>query len=502
MNSGLQALFESASWPILFIAAEGAILQPNPAAARLFGPALTETPDSLEKIWSADSRTSFSEFFSACAKSSVSGLPIRLKVESGSHQSFGAFGFPSTDDSTGGFYVQLIPENIPTDTKLITSESIGHKQKLDCALKLARTVSLDFNNVLTSILGHTSLLLGRAETDHPWKKSLLEIEKSATRAAQISNDLALFSLQEKDVKKTPSGNLNTLLQRAVSAFQDRTLPVPVKWSTQLERQLYAARFEEANIYQVFSKIIDNAIESFQTDGRITLQTRNLELKEPTQDRNVRLLPGVYVCVEISDNGCGIDAESLPRVFEPFFTTKRDGKHRGLGLALVYGMVSNHKGGVAISSQAGVGTSVRVYLPAEQTLVNGGEIHSREMSGTESILVVDDEDLLLTMTQTVLSDFGYKVATASSGPKALDYLKANPNTVDLVITDMVMPAMTGRELIDQMEKISPGLQVLRTSGYVSAQSRQNEISYLQKPFSTQDLLARVKLMLTPEEPETN
>jgi nitrogen-specific signal transduction histidine kinase len=388
------------------------------------------------------------------------------------------------------------------ETRTWVNESSAHKQKLDCALQLARTVSLDFNNALTSILGHVSLLLSRAEADHPWRKSLIEIEKSAARAAEISNDLALFSLQEKDVKKQSSGNLNALLQRAMNCFQDQTQPVPVKWSLQLEQQLFTAKFDEASMQQALLRIMENAIESFQTDGRITLQTRNLELTEPTQDRNVRLVPGLYVCAEISDNGCGIDAESLPRVFEPFFSTKRGGKNRGLGLALVYGIVSNHKGGVAISSQPGVGTSVRVYLPAEKTLINGGATHGREMTGTENILVVDDEDLLLTMTQTVLSDFGYKVTTANSGQKALDYLKANLGTPDLVITDMVMPLMSGRELIDQIQKISPGLQILRTSGYVSAQGRQNDPSYLQKPFSSQELLLKVKQLLTSDELSEN
>ena len=153
-------------------------------------------------------------------------------------------------------------------------------------------------------------------------------------------------------------------------FQQNAGPEPVEWTLQLDRKLFAAKFDEAKMQQAFMKILENALQALRDRGRITVQTRNIELAEATQDRNVQLAAGAYVCVEISDNGCGIEPEVLPRVFEPFFTTKRGASHRGLGLAWVYGIVTNHGGGVAISSQPGVGTSVRVYLPAEKRLRAG------------------------------------------------------------------------------------------------------------------------------------
>src|SRR5262249_31389371 len=152
------------------------------------------------------------------------------------------------------------------------------------------------------------------------------------------------------------------------------------------------------IQQVFVKILENAVQSTSTNGRVTIQTRNVDLIEALQDRDLRLPPGTFVCVEISDNGCGITPDVLPRIFEPFFTTKKGGNHRGLGLALVYGIVSNHGGGVAVSSQVNVGTSVRVYLPAEKKMVYDTVIISDDLNGSQTILMVDDEDLLLTMGQ--------------------------------------------------------------------------------------------------------
>jgi two-component system cell cycle sensor histidine kinase/response regulator CckA len=371
------------------------------------------------------------------------------------------------------------------------------KQKLDCALQLARTVALDFNNALTSILGHTSLVLSKMEPNHPWRDSLIEVEKSASKAAEIANDLGTFSRQEKEVRTQAAGNLNLLLQRTVEFFQQNAGPEPVAWTLQLDRKLFAAKFDEAKMQQAFMKVIENALQALRTHGRVTVQTRNIELAEPTQDRNARLAAGAYVCVEIIDNGCGIEPEVLPRLFEPFFTTKRGTNHRGLGLAWVYGIVTNHGGGVAISSKPGVGTSVRVYLPAEKQIVRDHGLASDDLSGNQTILMVDDEDLLLTMGKTILSAYGYHVLTANGGQKALDILAQKDTSVDLVITDLVMPAMSGRELVEHIRRLSPAIRIICTSGYVWPAGQETNGAYLQKPFTSQELLFRVKQALRQE-----
>ena len=163
------------------------------------------------------------------------------------------------------------------------------KQKLECALQLARTVSLDFNNALTSILGHTSLLLSKAEANHPWRHSLLEVEKSASRAAEVVNESIVFSRQEKEGHQAPEGNLNTVVTRCVDFFRVRKMGIV--WKTQLERELFTARFEEAKVQQALTKVLENSVEAITTpEGQIIIQTRNVELAEATQDRNVRLAP--------------------------------------------------------------------------------------------------------------------------------------------------------------------------------------------------------------------
>jgi CheY-like chemotaxis protein len=249
------------------------------------------------------------------------------------------------------------------------------------------------------------------------------------------------------------------------------------------------------VQQALAKIFENAVEAFGAGnaGQISVETRNVELTQATQDRNVRLAVGTYVCVEISDNGTGIEEAALPRIFEPFFTTKRP-PHRGLGLALVYGIITNHGGGVAISSSVGKGTSARVYLPAEKTFVHETLAGDKGLHGTGTILVVDDEGLLLTMAETILSDFGYKVLTANSGQKALQVL-AQPDTwISLVITDLVMPGMGGRELIEHIRQQGLEMPVMTTSGYVLPEDKQASAGYLQKPFTSTELLLKVKAAL--------
>ncbi len=378
-------------------------------------------------------------------------------------------------------------------TTVVSAEAnAAHKQKLDCALQLARSVALDFNNALTSILGHASLLLSKTEPNHPWRNSLSEIEKSAAKAAEVASDLAAFSRQEKDSRTQMAGNVNALLERTIEVFQN-SRPNQITMARQLERKLFTANFDEAKMQQAFVKIFENAVEAIKERGRITVQTRNLELSEATQDRTAKLNAGNYVCVEIADDGVGIAEDVMPRIFEPFFTTKGS-QHRGLGLAWVYWIVTNHGGGVAISSKPGAGASVRIYLPANKKLIRESVADTGDLTGKATVLLVDDEDLLLTMGQMVLSSFGYTVLTANSGHKALEIFGASKQKIDLVITDLVMPNMSGRELTEQILRQAPDTRVLWCSGYVRSGNAADEERYLQKPFTSQELLRRVKQAL--------
>jgi two-component system cell cycle sensor histidine kinase/response regulator CckA len=495
MKPDVVFILENAGWPALLLDGTGVILRANPAAVKIFGPALDSATPLLSAIWSAENGTTPEQFFAQQELSPAETVALKFLVKGGGTGVFSTAICPFSQEGEKFFVFQATPEAAAAGgaKNPALAASFAQKQKLDCALQLARTVSLDFNNALTSILGHTSLLLGKAEPGHPWRASLLGVEKSAERAAEISNELAAFSRQEMETPRVAPGNLNVVANRCVEFFRNAS-GAAVVWKLQLEKGLFAVRFDEAKLQQALTKVLENAVEAATGGGQITVQTRNLKLTEPTQDRNVQLAAGIYVCVEIADNGRGIEPDVLPRIFEPFFTTK--GKaHRGLGLALAYGIVSNHGGGVAVSSQPGAGTSVRIYMPAEKQLAHESAVAGGNLHGSGTVLVVDDEDILLSMAETILTEFGYKILTAGSGQKALAILARDDQKVDLVITDLVMPGMSGRELVEHIRQLAPATRILCMSGYALSADKQAGTPFLRKPFTSAELLARVKRVIT-------
>jgi two-component system, cell cycle sensor histidine kinase and response regulator CckA len=483
---------DNAGWPALLVNGTGTIVRSNQAATKVFGPVLEGATPLWSSIFVPENGETTEKAMAQWERLPANPVRLKFRVKGGTLCSFAVSICSFQKEGQKFFILQFLPDPAG-DAKLAGAESSPQKQKLDVALQLARTVSLDFNNALTSILGYTSLVLSQMEANNPWRQLLLEVEKSASKAAEIASDLGTFSRQDKETRAQAGGNLNSILQRSADIFRNADTR-RITWNLQFERKLFVARFDEAKMQQALVKILENAVQAVGSNGRITIQSKNVELTEAAQDRELRLAAGTYVCVEISDNGSGIAPEVLPRIFEPFFTTKKSGGHRGLGLALVYGIVTNHGGGVAVSSQPDVGTSVRVYLPAETRIVYDSSFNYKDLKGTQTILMVDDEDLLLVMGQTILSAYGYRVLTASSGQKALEILSKEKTPVDLVITDLVMPAMSGRELAEHVHRLSPHTPILCTSGYIRAPNSEDEVTYLQKPFTSQQLLTKVKTVI--------
>jgi len=487
-------LLEGAAWPAFLVDGGGTIRRANLAAIDAFGPKLEPEATMLAALWAGEGESA-EQFLARCESSGPAVVPLKLFAKGAVPTVFSAHVAPFNPDGEKRLVFQLFREGTPLagENKGPTIEAtLAHKQKLDCALQLARTVALDFNKALTSILGHTSLVLSNMEPGHPWRNSLMEVEKAAEKAAEVANQLVAFSRAEKETHSLASGNLNTVLRRVVEALQRSTRP-GISWSLDLEPRIYSAKFDEAKVQQALIKIIDNSLEAMGEQGQIIIASRNLDLSVVTHDGTVRLEPGSYVYTEISDTGRGIDVEVLPRVFDPFFTTKQG--HRGLGLAWVYGIITNHGGGVAVASQSMQGTSVRIYLPASKSVLLEGVASSDDLRGTQTILMVDDEDLVLNMGRTILSAFGYRVLTANSGAKALEIFSSSNADVDLVITDLVMPQMSGRELMEKIQALSPGIPIICTSGYVRASGKENPGNFLPKPFTSQELLRRVKQLLT-------
>lgn len=494
MKSELIFALEHAMWPALLIERSGIVRKANQAAVAAFGAVMEENFTQLSAIWSPENELKADPFLARADLAPTPTQPLKFRVRGGVTTVFSTCIAPLTREQEKFFLFQLFPMAAPVQPPEAEARAEAleatqiQKQKLECALQLTRTVALDFNNALTSILGHTSLILSKLEGNSPWRGSLLEVEKSASKAAEITHDLATFSQQEKRPAARAAGNLNELLRRTNEVFK-ASAPAHLSWKLHLESRLYSVNFDEAKMQQAFVKILENCAQAVGEDGRITILTRNRNLAEPSHDGSVVLPAGCYVCVEFTDNGCGMAADVLPRIFEPFFTTKKG--HRGLGLAWVYGIVTNHGGMISVTSEPGQGTIVRLYLPAQRKMVDDRAYREDELRGNQTILFVDDEDLLLTMGQMILSAFGYRVITANSGNKALEILSRPDGAVQLVITDLVMPGMSGRELIDQLRIVLPDVRIICTSGYLRPGQAQEEEMYLQKPFTSQELLRKVR-----------
>jgi signal transduction histidine kinase/CheY-like chemotaxis protein len=499
VKSEAEFLLHSADWPALLVNPSGIVLCANRAAVTNFGSVLDGAAPSLNAIWAPGNEGSPEQYLARLESSQTVPNVLQLQVKGGAAARFKCCTCSQSKDGQKQYLFQLFregsaagPNGSAEARESGTDSSAAQKQKLDCVLQLTRTVALDFNNALTSILGHTSLLLGRMEAQHPWRSSLLEVEKSAERAAEIAADLAAFSRQEKDIRGLTPGNLNQLLRRTLELYQTPAAQ-KIQWDLQLESKLFTVNFDEAKIQQAFMKVIENAVQAIWPEGRVTIVTQNHSFPEPFQDGTVRLDAGHYVSIEIADSGPGMAAETLARVFEPFFTTKKG--HRGLGLAFVYGIITNHGGSVQALSKPSHGARFRVYLPATRKIVKDTAFQGEDLNGNKSVLMVDDEDLLLTMGQMILSSYGYQVFTSNSGAKALEMIDSGRNSIDLVITDLVMPNMSGREFVEHLRRRLPRVPVICMSGYVRSANQTEDELYMQKPFTSQDLLRTVKQVLS-------
>jgi two-component system cell cycle sensor histidine kinase/response regulator CckA len=496
MNADVVFALENAQWPAFLLDGSSTVRRANSAAIQTFGAVMEENFTRLEAVWSPENEQRAEMFLAKLAQTTGQNFPLKFRTKGGTTATYSTFISPVNLNGQKYHLFQFLPVSAPVaanpEPKAEPADSArAHKQKLDCALQLTRTVALDFNNALTSILGHTSLILSKLPPDSPWRNSLLEVEKSAEKAAEITHDLATFSRQDKDSRSQTAGNLNDLLRRTVDLFKNNQ-KANIEWKLHFEPRLYSVHFDEAKMQQAFLKVLENAVQAMPDGGRITLLTRNRDVVEPVQEGTVSLLVGRYVCVEISDNGTGIAPEVLPRIFEPFFTTKTG--HRGLGLAWTYGIVTNHGGSLTVNSEPGTGTTARFYLTGQKRRVEDKTGFIDDLRGTNTILMVDDEDLLLTMGEMVLSSYGYRVLTANSAQKALDIISRDSHQISLVITDMVMPNMGGRELIEHLKVLAPEIRILCTSGYLRSNSEVDDERYLQKPFTSQSLLRKVKQVL--------
>jgi len=378
-------------------------------------------------------------------------------------------------------------------------DQLRQSQKMEAIGRLAGGVAHDFNNLLTAILGHAALALRGVDKPERLHRRLDEIQRAAQRAAALTQRLLAFSRKQVLQPRVISANEAV---RDMEGMLRRLIGEDVELVVRLEASALTVHADPVQLQQVLMNLVVNARDAMPRGGRLTLETGSLDAEAP---RPAGAPDGPLVVMEVSDTGVGIDAETMKRIFEPFFTTKPPGEGTGLGLATVYGIVTQSGGHVAVASQPGQGATFRVFLPeapqpAESLL--RPLVGQPAPSGRETVLLVEDEDLVRRMTTEVLQDLGYRVLDASSGRTALQ-VSARPGRIDLVLTDVVMPGMGGREVWEAVSRQHPESRVLYMSGYTDDAIVHHgvldaEVSLINKPFTPQELGQRVRAVLDAPE----
>ena len=375
-------------------------------------------------------------------------------------------------------------------------EHMCQSQKMDSIGVLAGGIAHDFNNILTAILGHAEIIRRYSVLDVKATNSLGVIEDASRRAGRMISKLLGFARKSK--YEIVALNLNDVVYDTLKLLE-RVVDKNIELTVELDSHLPHIQGDANQIEQIAMNLIINARDAMPRGGKIAIKTAVVDVKQGMQDVPAYIVPGEYVMFTLSDTGTGIPKEVVSRIFEPFFTTKERGKGTGLGLSMVYGAVKEHKGYITVSSELGVGTLFTIYLPSSRAAALAPAIEpSASLSGDETLLIVDDEEVILTAVQEALTSHGYKVIAISDSPNALKIFQKIPQEIALVITDIAMPHMDGKELIKKIKEVKPEVKIIAMSGhakYIADKDGIREIDgFLKKPFESPYLLSVVRRIL--------
>ncbi len=375
-------------------------------------------------------------------------------------------------------------------------------QKMEAIGTLAGGVAHDFNNILQAIFGYTQILLMSKDEDDPDVQNLKQIEMSARRASELTQQLLAFSRKVKSELRPV--DLNHEVHQLEKLLR-RTIPKMIDIELRLAKDLKVINADPAQLEQVMMNLCLNARDAMPEGGRLIIQTENVILDEQYCKEHLGSRAGSYVMLSVSDTGHGMDKEILERIFEPFFTTKQVGKGTGLGLAMVYGIVKNHNGYITCYSEPGKGTTFKIYLPVIENVPEPRDPAKPEDNSDlprgkgEGILLVDDEEAIRDLGRRILEGFGYRVLLAKDGSEALEIYRANQEQISLVILDLIMPVMGGGQCLQEILKIDPEAKVIVASGYALDGKTKEVIDsgakgFVSKPYEVRQFLTTVHRVL--------
>jgi two-component system, cell cycle sensor histidine kinase and response regulator CckA len=379
-------------------------------------------------------------------------------------------------------------------------EQLSHAQKMEAVGQLAGGVAHDFNNMMSGVIGFSELVLARLEEDHPARAQVAQIKRAGERASDMTSQLLAFS--RKQVLRPRLLDVNASVTETESLL-GRLIGEDIEVVSDLDPRLDTVYADPGQLEQVIVNLVVNARDAMPTGGKLTIKTRNVELDAADAATHIDLEPGAYVLLSVSDDGTGMDAQTQARIFEPFFTTKNEGSGTGLGLATVYGIIKQSGGDISVSSEPGRGTTLEIYLPSALTT---GVEHEEPAAaaaetprGSETVLLVEDEEIVRQLEREVLQENGYTVLEAQDTEHAIRLCGEHPGTIHLLLTDVVMPQMSGRELAEQLAPIRPEMKVLYASGYAEGVITHHGVlepgtAFLPKPLTPASLTRMVRTVL--------
>jgi PAS domain S-box-containing protein len=501
----LQALIEASPLAIMSLTPEGIVTMWNPAAERIFGWSEAEVIGRPNPIVPENKQKEFRALRErVMSGEGLSNVELRRLGKNGFPLDISLSSAPLRDHAgvPKGIVAVIadITERKRMEDALRKSEDqLRQSQKMEAIGRLAGGVAHDFNNLLTVIRGYSDLLLLRLDGGSPMRREVEEIQKAGERASSLTRQLLAFS--RKQVLQPKMMDLNAIVADTDKMLR-RLIGEDIDLVTVLKPDLGLVLVDPGQVEQVLMNLVVNARDAMPRGGKVTIETANVVLGECYSKEHRIVKAGQYVMLAISDTGVGMDEKTKTHLFEPFFTTKKKGKGTGLGLSTVYGIVKQSGGYVWVYSEVGQGATFKVYFPrhdgagAETETEAGG---SPSPAGRETVLVVEDEEVVRALVRQILEDSGYTVLTASDGEEAIEVATASKIPVHLVVTDIIMPKMGGREAARSLEKIFPGVSILYMSGYtdeaiVHHGVLESGISFLEKPFTPDALLRKVREVL--------
>jgi signal transduction histidine kinase len=386
---------------------------------------------------------------------------VHCDHENGSERIFEVYGYPVFDEK--GEIAQVIEYNIDVTKKRDLEDQLRQAQKLEAIGSLASGVAHDFNNLLTTILGYGELGMLKLSEDDPLREKIEAIYEAGVKASTLTRQLLAFS--RKQVLEMRVLNLNLLLEN-LTKMLNRMIGENIDIRMNLDRSAGNITADPGQIEQIIMNLAINARDAMPDGGAITIETQKTALDEEYCKIHADVKPGSYVALYITDEGTGMPPEVMEKIFDPFYTTKEKGAGTGLGLSTVYGIVKQHNGHIYVYSEMGNGTTFKIYFPTIEKTAEGksNKTFTPMEKGVETILVADDEVSIRKLIRDTLEPLGYKIIEAANGEEALDIFRQNESGIDLLLTDVIMPKMTGKQLAKLLLDEKPGFKILYMSGY--------------------------------------